>query len=124
MGYSDVLVAQALALRAGLNQAINKGYHHIQVEGDSKMLIDSINGKSCIPCCIHILVRDIHHLATKCSAVSFHHIFREANFVADAVATAGHSVSNATWLHTLPSTASQAFLLDQLGIGCTMGFSL
>lgn len=101
-----VLVAEAFALIAGLNQAIISHYHHIQAEGNSKILIDSITGKSCIPWLIHDLVRVIHHLATKCSAISFHHIYKEANFVADALATAGHTVSTATWMHISPSSTS------------------
>lgn len=44
IGHSSVLVAEAMALRECLRQAIDKDHIHLQIEGDSKILIDSING--------------------------------------------------------------------------------
>lgn len=39
IGHSSVLVAEAMALREGLRQAIAQGHMKIQVEGDSKIVI-------------------------------------------------------------------------------------
>lgn len=124
IGFADVLVAEAMALREGLRQAILHGYSQIQVEGDSKIVIDCINGVFSIPWRIKMLIRDITTLAHSCQNITFKHIFREANFVADAIAESGHSLGVSLWNHSLPLNASNAFLFDQLGVGCCRGSSL
>jgi hypothetical protein len=43
----NVPVTEALALREGLSTALQKGFMKIQVEGDSKLVIDCVRG--CIP---------------------------------------------------------------------------
>lgn len=63
VGEQDILTAEALVLRAGLTAAWYHNFTHFQVEGDSKTLIDSINGTIPCPWRIITLVRDIKHLA-------------------------------------------------------------
>lgn len=53
-----VLVAEALALRETLSQA--RGFTHIAMEGDSKILIDCLKGQYCIPWRILFVIEDIH----------------------------------------------------------------
>lgn len=68
LGYSEILIAEAVALRDGLHHAILNGHHHIQIEGDSKVLIDSILVIISTPWRIRTdLVRDIKLLAQQCS---------------------------------------------------------
>ena len=124
IGHSSVVVAEAMALREGLRQAICIGHSHIIVEGDSNILIDSISGISPIPWRIKFLVQDIGRFASRCSQISFVHIWREANFVADAIAKAGHSLNISVWENSLPLCAANAFHFDQLGCGCPRGSSL
>ena len=71
-----------------------------------------------------MLIRDITSLAHSRQNITFKHILREANFVADAIAKSGHSVGVSLWNHSLPLNASNAFLFDQLCVGCFMGSSL
>lgn len=47
----------------------------------------------------------------------------EANFVADAIAKAGHAVHVSVW-ERLPLCAADAFHFDQFGSSCIRGFSL
>ena len=115
-------VAEAMALREGLRQALQAGHSHIIVEGDSKTLINGIIGSSPIPWRIKFLIQDIRRLAKHYAKVQFIHVWREANFVADAIAKVGHSVHVSVWEHCLPLCAANAFHLDQLGCGCTRGF--
>lgn len=49
IGRSSVIVAEVMALREGLRQAINANLSQIMVEGDSKILIDSLNGTNQTP---------------------------------------------------------------------------
>ena len=96
IGKSNVLCAEAFALKVGLHAALIHGHSKIQVEGDSKILIDSINKKCNIPWRIHSLVKDIWMLASNFATISFHHILREANFAADAVANFDNNFTSAS----------------------------
>lgn len=61
-----------------------------------------------------------------CSQISFNHIWREANFVADAIAKAGYSVSASFWDKGLPLIVANYYALHQyqLRCGCARGFSV
>ncbi|CAL9010563.1 unnamed protein product [Prunus brigantina] len=88
-----ITVAECLALRDGLAHTINNGWHKVLIEGDSKLTIDCINNKISAPWNIHLLVQDIRLLSSYCEEISFQHVFREANFTADALANLGHSLN-------------------------------
>lgn len=60
------------------------------VEGHLKILLDSINGVSQVPWRIKFLVQDIQQLTSSFNSISFKHIHREANFVANASTHYGH----------------------------------
>lgn len=59
----SVPVTEALALREGLSTAFQRGIKKIQVEGDSKLVIDCIRGSTFIPWRLKYLVADIKELA-------------------------------------------------------------
>ena len=124
IGRASVLRAEAFALRAGLHAALIHGHRNINVEGDSKILIDCINNKGSIPWKISSIVRDIKILASSFNQISFIHIWREANFGADAVANIGHSRDVSAWTENLPEKVSRAVLFDKIGYGCIRGFKL
>lgn len=54
----------------------------VHVVGDSKILIESINGVTPFPWRIKFLVRDVLTIASLADTIIFKHILREANFVA------------------------------------------
>ena len=64
LGTSNVICAEASGLRVGLQAALVHGHKNLEVEGDSKILIDSINDKCKIPWRIKILIQDIKILAS------------------------------------------------------------
>ena len=124
LGKTNVLCAEAAALRAGLYVVMIHGYQRVQVEGDSKILIDCINNKCDTPWRIKTLVEDIKTIAANISKIDFRHVWREANFTADAVGQAGHSTNVASWSSMLPPLIAKAVKFDMLGIGCSRGSCL
>lgn len=67
LGFTEILVAEAIALRDGLLVIPHLAPTNLIVEGDSKALIDAINGRIDIPSLIKILVRDIRIIASRFS---------------------------------------------------------
>lgn len=92
------------------------------MEGDSKILIDSLTGITQIPWRIKFLVQDILWIASRVSHIHFVHIWREGNFVADVITKASHFVDESVWDCCLPLNVASVFHLDQLGCGCSRGF--
>ncbi|XP_009337067.2 uncharacterized protein LOC103929570 [Pyrus x bretschneideri] len=120
-----ILVAEATGLREGLQCARRKGFTKVKVEGDSKLIIDAVQGHWGIPWRVSSIINDIRILARSFSHVDWKHIFREINFVADALAHLILSLSNPHyWDFCLPDVATPAFNFDCIGNGCTRGFML
>ncbi|KAL6219372.1 hypothetical protein ACLB2K_007131 [Fragaria x ananassa] len=90
VGRAFVHVAEAVALRDNLVKAKEKKIVRVEVEGDSKLVIEVVNGQIDPSWRLIKLVQDIRRLATSFDFISFRHVFREANFVADAIANLGH----------------------------------
>ncbi|KAI5342021.1 hypothetical protein L3X38_009896 [Prunus dulcis] len=124
-GQVSIIVAKCLALRDGLAHATHNGWRKILVEGDSKLIIDCVNNMVSIPWSISILVQDIWVLSSYCEEISFQHIFREANFTADVVASLGHNLApSRLWDRGLPLSCSVPFYFDLVGPACPRGFQL
>ncbi|XP_024190369.1 uncharacterized protein LOC112194352 [Rosa chinensis] len=125
LGVTSVPIAEGSALKDGLLQALRYNITKIQVEGDSLLIINCINKVCATPWRIRSLIADIICLVAKFEAVSFSHVFREANFVADLITSMGHDLSNPKiWFNSISSVASTALLLDSASLGCPRGFLL
>ncbi|XP_061999335.1 uncharacterized protein LOC133716675 [Rosa rugosa] len=112
VGNTTVPLAEALALRDGLKSAKEQGYNTIEVEGDSKLVIDAVNNVIQPPWRSIKIIHDIQAIATSFESISFKHIFKKANFVADALANLGHRHENGTmWTKRIPIEASRTLLL-------------
>ena len=83
LGTTSILVAEATAMRNGLRAAITAGFTNIHIEGDNKILIQSVQGRIHTPWAIQVLVQDIHYYLQTCNHVVINHIFREGNRAAD-----------------------------------------
>lgn len=124
IGHSLVIVAEALTLKEGLRQAICASHSHIIVKGDSKILIDNIkwihsNFMACqVPCSSYLSSCKPMPSYLLCS------FWREANFVANVIAKAGHYVHISVWERCLSLWAADAFHFDLFGSGYTRGYSL
>lgn len=120
-----VPTTEAIALREGLCLARQRNFSKIQVEGDSKLIIDCVLNKCSVPWRLKVLVKDIQLLASHFQNIQFTHILREANFTADAIANLGHcSLSCNLWERQLPLSVLPAFNFDSSNFGCCRGFRL
>lgn len=93
LGSIEILIAEAIALRDGLLTILLPIPQNLFLESDSKILIDTINGRIDIPWRIKFFVQDIRFLACQFSNITFQHIHRETNFVADSLDDLGHLAS-------------------------------
>ena len=61
VGKSSIIVAESMTsrIRDGILAAKNKGYSSLEIEGDSKMVIDCYNKRINIPSSIMLLMEDI-----------------------------------------------------------------
>lgn len=97
----------------------------IKIEGDSKIVIQAILGKCSIHWRIRAIIKDIKWLVSSFESISWNYIYREANFVADAITSFGHGLENFhVWMSCIPSVASDALLFGGRGLECSRGFSL
>ena len=71
------------------------------------MLIQSINNDCSTLWRIQSLVRDIKILASQFHSISFKHIWREANFAANATTNLGHTALIASWTANFPDTINK-----------------
>ncbi|KAL6183086.1 hypothetical protein ACLB2K_044497 [Fragaria x ananassa] len=125
LGSTTIPTAEATALRDSLVKARDRGYMNVQVEGDSKLVIDAINGKLSPPWRLQKIVQDIRIIATSFSSVCFNHVYRETNFVADAFVNEGHQLPNGReWQDGYPAAIARALLFDTVNSGCPRGLSL
>lgn len=82
---TTINVAECLALRDALWIARSKGFWKILVKGDSKLVIDAVQGTSSVPWRVMNIIEDIKNIARSLEYISWAHVFREANFVVDAI---------------------------------------
>ncbi|KAL6138797.1 hypothetical protein ACLB2K_064076 [Fragaria x ananassa] len=123
IGRASVPIAEAVALRDSLLKAKEKSFTNVEVEGDSKLVIDAVNGRFEPHWRLIKLVEDIRTLATSFDSITFRHVLREANFVADAIANLGHACNSPMyWNDRIPSEVSRALLFDIVNVGCPRGF--
>ncbi|XP_071926134.1 uncharacterized protein [Coffea arabica] len=88
-GYTGVssLQAEARALCTGLKIYSLLGVTMLMVEGDSKGMIDAIQGHGGIPASATSILCRIGQIGI--AQLSYNHIYREGNAVADSLATFG-----------------------------------
>ena len=63
LGNASILTAKCVALRDGVLAARYNGFPDLEIEGDSKVIIDYYNKSSSLPSSIILLMEDIWRLA-------------------------------------------------------------
>ncbi|KAL6218551.1 hypothetical protein ACLB2K_011761 [Fragaria x ananassa] len=122
IGKASVPTTEASSLRDSILIAKNRGLTRIIVEGDSKIIIDAVNGKISAPWRLQQIIEDIKNLAQEFQEISFNHIYREANFAADATTSLRHSITGRRdWFQPLPRSIGRMIMFDQIGEGCPRG---
>lgn len=102
-----------------------KEFSHIIVEGDSKLIINVVQGKRETPWNLRSILEDVKWCAIVFQKVGWCHIFRKANFVADGLTSIGIKYVNLNiWDACISVEALNALLFDASGIGCTRGSSI
>ena len=118
-GTSNILVAEARALRDGVRAVVDSGFKRVLIEGDNSIVIQALQGRITVPWQIAGLTHDVSIYLSQLDHVSISHIYREANMAADWLSKAGHSLASPTvWYHP-PSLELQAILYSDV-----MGSSL
>ena len=112
------LQAEARALCRGLQMCGLLGYAPTIVEGDSKVLIDAIQGYGSVPKAMLPVIHHIHQVSV--AGISHQHIYREGNAVADVLASYGcdsNGFSLFLSFQSLPKSLRGLYNVDRLGAG-------
>ncbi|GAA0158173.1 hypothetical protein LIER_15268 [Lithospermum erythrorhizon] len=97
-GAGSPLMAETLALRGGVEFAYYNQWRNIEIESDSKQLINMLTGRQRV----EVIMGDIQYL-TVFMEVKFHHITRTSNNVAHTLAHWVHSgTRDSTWISYPP----------------------
>lgn len=112
LGCSSVLVAEATALRNGVQAAVQAGFKNIHIEGDNRTLIQAVLKEIHVPWEIQVLVQDISTFITSFTHVVINHTFRQGNRAADWLAKFALSVHSTHVWHVVPPRDLFPFLFD------------
>ena len=82
---SSALVAEALAIRSALLNALEVGFTRIWIKTDCQALVAFINSKN-HPKDLYGISRDIEHLSLSFDCISFSYVSRNLNSKADSLA--------------------------------------
>ena len=63
LGKASIIVAKCMVLRDGILATKNNDFLSLEIEGDSKIVIDCYNRRISVPCSIKILMEDIWKLS-------------------------------------------------------------
>jgi ribonuclease HI len=99
----DVLSAEAIALKHGLELALNLGCNRIMVNSDSLMIIEAMNSAELFLGPAAIILLECARLASECVIVTFHHCPREANGAADELARRTNASASGHWIDEPPN---------------------
>ncbi|GAU41583.1 hypothetical protein TSUD_271920 [Trifolium subterraneum] len=119
IGTCDSLSAEMWGMYLGMQLAWRNGFHHLQVESDSKILVDMIMGNVKINGKPPILVCRIQELLKLNWQVQFKHIWREGNRSADWLANFSFSL-NSFQIHVMetPPSGILNLLFDDISGAC------
>jgi len=121
MENAPILVAEATAMRDGINAALQIGYRKILVEGDNQIVIRAIQKQIRTPWQIAPILQDIWNLITSCESISFKHTYRKGNVVADWMVKFGCSFRcNSLSIFSSPPCREFLFLLVDDNLGRTL----
>nr|VDD57687.1 unnamed protein product [Brassica oleracea] len=82
---ASALVAEAMALKSGLDMAVTKGYKDVVCLSDSRCLVGLLTDKSSV-IALKGLFHDICVLSYSLNSISFKFIPRASNMIADRIA--------------------------------------
>ena len=92
-GHTSILVAEARALRDGVEAVVQAGFTKLCIEGDNLIVIQALTGKFIVPWKIDTIIEDLHIWLQPATQVHINHIFREVNMAADWLSKFGHTIT-------------------------------
>ncbi|CAI0429574.1 unnamed protein product [Linum tenue] len=116
LGGGSITNAELAGIAQGLQLAWERGYRKVAVQTDSSTAISLIHSaETAHP--HYTLVAYIRRLMEREWEVSLSHVFRESNFVADHLASVGHSLAIGTHMVDFPGAELRYWLyFDTLGV--------
>ncbi|XP_042487875.1 uncharacterized protein LOC122068097 [Macadamia integrifolia] len=113
VGRNHAITAEVLAIRQALITARSMNFYNLVIESDNLTAINLLWGKTqSKPWRISNLLADCLQLARFFNEVSFQHNFREANAVADLLASDAATSQSPLMLRLSPSTCLSCHLYD------------
>ena len=94
LGNTSIIMAECVALIDGILVATHNGFSNLEIEGDSKVIINCYNKKGSSPSSIILLMEDIWRLSHNPNIYNCCHIYREANRTVDCLAKKGIYMTN------------------------------
>ncbi|MBA0701139.1 hypothetical protein Goari_005652 [Gossypium aridum] len=111
---SDPFTTEAIACLQALNLSREIGFSHVQIEGDSQIMIVKINQVLPNYSEIGTSIKEIKIKASFFQHISFYHVDRQANMVAHMIAKERILLpEDRFWMEELPATV-KAFLARDL----------
>jgi ribonuclease HI len=99
----SVDITEALAARRAVQFARELGLHSVEFEGDSTCITDALNGNDFSQAAFGLILDDVKQLALSLPNHSFHHVKRNGNKVAHALARrAKHCNTHQVWRDSYP----------------------
>ncbi|KAE8795187.1 hypothetical protein D1007_29920 [Hordeum vulgare] len=110
----DVFMAEALALRYGLNLAMSVDCNKLIVNSDNTNVIDSMQegGNSCGTAAT--ILDDCYHMARDFTQVRYDHCQRETNSIADELARLCKFSSPSSWFDEPPNVIIPLLVRDSV----------
>ncbi|XP_059064699.1 uncharacterized protein LOC131856791 [Cryptomeria japonica] len=81
--------AEGMALLWGMKFAIAIGIRQLEIEGDSKIIVEAISGRSAAGWKVEAILRDVRMLLADLDSFTILHIYKEGNVVFDSMAIVG-----------------------------------
>ncbi|CAN1343203.1 Putative ribonuclease H protein At1g65750 [Linum perenne] len=92
LGVCSIMRAEIRGIVEGMKWAWNKGIRKLRIQSDSKAAVDMLSNRRVSVGQHSNLVEQFFELSSRPWEVSIHHIYREANYAADYLASFGHSL--------------------------------
>ncbi|XP_074265990.1 uncharacterized protein LOC141588447 [Silene latifolia] len=109
----EPVVAEAVAMLDGLQEALDRGHRNVVVESDCLHVVDAVKGKRKGRSTFSLIIDAIISLCNSFISVIFLHTSRVNNCVAHALGhIRPHVIGKTTWLDSLPPVANDAVKFD------------
>lgn len=111
--------AELQAAIIGITWCIQHGYSRVVLEVNFQLLVKWLKADSHPPWSIHKYIVELQELVLSLESFQCQHIYREANFTADALSKQSHLVADVQQYYSaqqLPEEAKGYFRLDKMGM--------